>query len=193
MRVKNLLSQFPVQVQLSEQQPATQRASPRSDSPLGLQEPSPTKTALRAKEIADASAASSAADQPAESQQNNILDIQPDKATIPPGESIDVRTSTRDTHRRHHGVGDSRSPLPRYCDVDAPAQVVVTLRDRARASSGTSSEDRTLVVCDTRSPSMPQHIAVTHSRLEGNHHPSVLAARAAAHPHTAHAAQSTRL
>jgi hypothetical protein len=95
VRVKNLLSQFPVQVQLSEQQPATQRVSPRSDSPLGLQEPSPTKTALRAKEIADASAASSAADQPAESQQNNILDIQPDKATIPPGESIDVRTSTQ--------------------------------------------------------------------------------------------------
>jgi hypothetical protein len=94
VRVKNLLSQFPVQVQLSEQ-PAAQRASPRSDSPL--QEPSPTKTALRAKEIADASAASSAADQPAESQQNNILDIQPDKATIPPGESIDVRTSTLET------------------------------------------------------------------------------------------------
>jgi hypothetical protein len=95
VRVRNLLSQFPCQVQFSEQPVQAQRASPRSDSPNG-QEPSPSKAILRGKELSDR--ADAAPDQQA--IQSNILDIQPDKATIPPGESIDVRPTDSATRAR---------------------------------------------------------------------------------------------
>ncbi len=188
MRVKNLLSQFPVHVQLSEQQPATQRASPRSDSPLGLQEPSPTKTALRAKEIADALAASSAADQPAESQQNNILDIQPDKATIPPGEFIDVRTSTLDTatvtpaHLCHVTVMLMRPHRSLLRCVIEPGPRPAPRRRTGRWWSAT----RDRPPCHSTSPSPTPASKVTIIRRFLLHVRPLTA-------HTAHAAQSTRL
>jgi len=70
VRVKNLMTQFPVHIQITERQ---------STHVEGHQEHSET-----------GAGPSEQADSP-----SSALDVKPDKLTIPPGESADVRISMR--------------------------------------------------------------------------------------------------